>query len=69
MSLELGGKNASVVFDDCDFEKTVATVTRSAFTNQGQVCLSGSRVFVQVSIAVVVILEISLHRVRLYSHS
>jgi len=69
VSLELGGKNASVVFDDCDFEKTVATVTRSAFTNQGQVCLSGSRVFVQVSVTVVVIQEFSLHRAYLYSHS
>ncbi|MGC6509328.1 MAG: aldehyde dehydrogenase [Myxococcota bacterium] len=46
LSLELGGKNASIVFDDCDFEKTVAGVTRAAFLNQGQVCLCGSRILV-----------------------
>ena len=46
-SLELGGKNPSIVFKDCDFEKTIKTVLRSAFTNQGQVCLCGSRIFVE----------------------
>ena len=34
LSLELGGKNASIVFDDCDMEKTVEGVTRAAFLNQ-----------------------------------
>ena len=47
LSLELGGKNASIVFDDCDLEKTVGGVTRAAFLNQGQVCLCGSRILVQ----------------------
>ena len=47
LSLELGGKNASIVFDDCDMEKTVEGVTRAAFLNQGQVCLCGSRILVQ----------------------
>ena len=47
VSLELGGKNASVVFADCDFEKTVKGVTRAAFLNQGQVCLCGSRILVE----------------------
>ena len=47
LSLELGGKNATVVFDDCDLEETVAGVVRAGFLNQGQVCLCGSRVFVQ----------------------
>lgn len=47
ISLELGGKNASIVFADCDLEKTVAGVTRAAFLNQGQICLCGSRILVQ----------------------
>ena len=49
LSLELGGKNASVVFADCDIEKTVPGVVRAGFLNQGQVCLCGSRVLVAVS--------------------
>ena len=47
ISLELGGKNASIVFGDCDLDATVKGVTRSAFLNQGQVCLCGSRVLVE----------------------
>lgn len=47
LSLELGGKNAAVVFDDCSFEDTVAGVTRSMFLNSGQICLCSSRIFVQ----------------------
>jgi aminomuconate-semialdehyde/2-hydroxymuconate-6-semialdehyde dehydrogenase len=50
LSLELGGKNPTIVFADCDLEKTVAGACRSAFTNSGQVCLAGSRVFVERSI-------------------
>jgi aminomuconate-semialdehyde/2-hydroxymuconate-6-semialdehyde dehydrogenase len=50
LSLEMGGKNPAIVFEDCDFEKTVAGVLRSAFTNQGQVCLCGSRILIQDSI-------------------
>jgi aminomuconate-semialdehyde/2-hydroxymuconate-6-semialdehyde dehydrogenase len=50
LSLELGGKNASIVFADCDLEKTVEGVTRAAFLNQGQVCLCGSRVLIEDSI-------------------
>jgi aminomuconate-semialdehyde/2-hydroxymuconate-6-semialdehyde dehydrogenase len=50
ISLELGGKNSSIVFADCDFEKTVKGVTRAAFLNQGQVCLCGSRILVERSI-------------------
>lgn len=50
LSLELGGKNPSLVFADCDFEKTVPGVTRSAFLNQGQICLCGSRILVERSI-------------------
>lgn len=47
VSFELGGKNAALVFDDADLEKTVAGLTRSIFTNTGQVCLSTERVYIQ----------------------
>jgi len=47
LSLELGGKNATIVFDDADLETAAAGAARAAFTNQGQVCLCGSRVLVQ----------------------
>ncbi len=50
LSLELGGKNASIIFADCDLEKTVEGVTRAAFLNQGQVCLCGSRILIEDSI-------------------
>jgi acyl-CoA reductase-like NAD-dependent aldehyde dehydrogenase len=46
VSFELGGKNAAVVFDDVDVEKAVAGLTRSLFTNAGQVCLCTERVYV-----------------------
>lgn len=46
-SLELGGKNPNVIFDDCDYETTMATSLRAAFANQGQICLCGSRILVQ----------------------
>lgn len=47
LSLELGGKNPYVVFDDCDFDKALKTALRASFTNQGQICLCGSRILVQ----------------------
>ncbi len=47
VSLEMGGKNANVIFADCDYEKTLATAVRSSFANQGQICLCGSRIFIQ----------------------
>ncbi|SDR48577.1 aminomuconate-semialdehyde/2-hydroxymuconate-6-semialdehyde dehydrogenase [Paraburkholderia fungorum] len=50
VSFELGGKNAAVVFADCDFDKAVAGVMRSSFTNTGQVCLCSERVYVERSI-------------------
>jgi len=46
-SLELGGKNPAIIFDDCDFDKCVETTIRSSFTNQGEICLCTSRIFVQ----------------------
>lgn len=47
LSLELGGKNANIVFDDCDLDDCVSTSVRSSFTNQGEICLCGSRILVQ----------------------
>jgi len=47
LSLELGGKNPNIIFADCDFEKTVATSIQSSFSNQGEICLCGSRIFVE----------------------
>jgi aminomuconate-semialdehyde/2-hydroxymuconate-6-semialdehyde dehydrogenase len=47
LSLEMGGKNANIVFADCDFNKAVETTVRSSFSNQGQICLCGSRIFVE----------------------
>ncbi|NBO70201.1 aldehyde dehydrogenase [bacterium] len=50
LSLELGGKNPSIIFDDCDFEEAVHQAVRSAFTNQGEICLCGSRILIENSI-------------------
>lgn len=47
VALEMGGKNATIVFADADLEEAVAGALRAGFANQGQVCLCGSRVFVQ----------------------
>lgn len=47
LSLELGGKNPNIIFADCDFEKMMATTLNSSFANQGQICLCGSRIFVE----------------------
>ena len=46
-SLELGGKNPTLVFADCDFDSTVSEVARAAFSNQGQICLCGSRIYIE----------------------
>ncbi len=50
LSLELGGKNPSLVFADCDLAKAVPGVARAAFLNQGQICLCGSRILVERSL-------------------
>ena len=50
LSLELGGKNPTLVFADCDFDAAVEGAVRAGFLNQGQVCLCGSRVLVEQSI-------------------
>jgi aminomuconate-semialdehyde/2-hydroxymuconate-6-semialdehyde dehydrogenase len=47
VSLELGGKNPNIVFADADQDAAIAGSLRSSFANQGQVCLCGSRVFVE----------------------
>ena len=49
-SLELGGKNPVIIFADCDYEEMLQTTLRSSFSNQGQICLCGSRILVQKSI-------------------
>jgi len=50
LSLELGGKNPNIIFSDCDYEDMLKTSVRSSFSNQGQICLCGSRIFVEASI-------------------
>ena len=50
ISLELGGKNAGIVFADCDLDKAIEGTMRSAFANCGQVCLGTERVYVERSI-------------------
>ncbi|KAJ9455524.1 2-aminomuconic 6-semialdehyde dehydrogenase [Diplonema papillatum] len=50
LSLELGGKNATVVFADCDWGAAVETAVRAGFSNQGEICLCGSRLLVERSI-------------------
>jgi aminomuconate-semialdehyde/2-hydroxymuconate-6-semialdehyde dehydrogenase len=47
LSLELGGKNPNLIFGDCDFEKAVTTSVQSSFSNQGEICLCGSRILVE----------------------
>jgi aminomuconate-semialdehyde/2-hydroxymuconate-6-semialdehyde dehydrogenase len=43
----LGGKNANIIFNDCDFDEALSTTVRTSFSNQGQICLCGSRLYVQ----------------------
>lgn len=47
MSLELGGKNPVVIFADCNWEQMMKTTINSSFTNQGEICLCGSRIMVE----------------------
>ena len=51
LSLELGGKNATIILDDADLDVAVNGALRAGFTNGGQVCLCGSRILVHASIA------------------
>ena len=50
LSLELGGKNPNIIFADCDWEKMMKTAIDSSFSNQGQICLCGSRILIEQSI-------------------
>jgi aminomuconate-semialdehyde/2-hydroxymuconate-6-semialdehyde dehydrogenase len=50
VSLELGGKNPALVFADCDLDKTVEGLVRASFTNQGEICLCASRIYIEDSI-------------------
>ncbi len=47
LSLELGGKNPNIIFADCDFEEMMRTTLHSSFSNQGQICLCGSRIYIE----------------------
>ncbi len=46
LSLELGGKNPNIIFEDADLEECIKTTIRSSFSNQGEICLCGSRIYV-----------------------
>ncbi|MBL8795198.1 MAG: aldehyde dehydrogenase [Planctomycetia bacterium] len=50
VALELGGKNPNIIFADADLDAVLPTSIRSAFENQGEICLCGSRIFVEASI-------------------
>ena len=50
LSLELGGKNPNLIFADCDYDKALNVSVRSSFANQGQICLCGSRMYIEASI-------------------
>jgi aminomuconate-semialdehyde/2-hydroxymuconate-6-semialdehyde dehydrogenase len=50
LSLELGGKNPNIIFADSDFEEAVSTSIHSSFSNQGEICLCGSRILVERSL-------------------
>ncbi len=47
LSLELGGKNPNIIFSDCDWDAMIKTTIRSSFSNQGQICLCGSRILIE----------------------
>lgn len=50
LSLELGGKNPNIIFADCNWEKMMQVTMRSSFSNQGQICLCGSRILIESSV-------------------
>jgi aminomuconate-semialdehyde/2-hydroxymuconate-6-semialdehyde dehydrogenase len=50
IALELGGKNPTVIFADTNLDEAMPTIVRSAFENQGEICLCGSRIFVEDSL-------------------
>jgi aminomuconate-semialdehyde/2-hydroxymuconate-6-semialdehyde dehydrogenase len=50
LSLELGGKNPNIIFADCNYDNMLKTTINSSFSNQGQICLCGSRIYIESSI-------------------
>ncbi len=50
LSLELGGKNPNIIFSDCNWDKMMRTSIQSSFSNQGEICLCGSRILVEETI-------------------
>ncbi|MDB2588855.1 aldehyde dehydrogenase, partial [Bacteroidia bacterium] len=50
LSLELGGKNPNIIFEDADIEKAIKTTVNTSFLNQGEICLCGSRLLVHESL-------------------
>ncbi|KAE8602529.1 hypothetical protein XENTR_v10014019 [Xenopus tropicalis] len=50
LSLELGGKNPAIIFEDANLEECINTTVRSSFSNQGEICLCTSRIYVQKTI-------------------
>uniref|UniRef100_A0A2I3M0R6 Aldehyde dehydrogenase 8 family member A1 n=1 Tax=Papio anubis TaxID=9555 RepID=A0A2I3M0R6_PAPAN len=50
LSLELGGKNPAIIFEDANLDECIPATVRSSFANQGEICLCTSRIFVQKSI-------------------
>src|SRR5205085_11882977 len=47
LSLELGGKNPNIIFADCDWDRMMKTSIQSSFSNQGEICLCGSRILIE----------------------
>ncbi|MET3695770.1 aminomuconate-semialdehyde/2-hydroxymuconate-6-semialdehyde dehydrogenase [Bacillus oleivorans] len=47
LSYELGGKNPNIIFADSDLDEVIDTTIKSSFINQGEVCLCGSRIYVE----------------------
>ena len=50
LSLEMGGKNAAIIFDDCNYSEMLDTIVKSSFSNQGQICLCTSRLLIESTI-------------------
>lgn len=50
LSLELGGKNPNIIFSDCNYNKMLESTIQSSFRNQGEICLCGSRIFIEKNI-------------------
>ncbi|HET6655784.1 MAG TPA: aldehyde dehydrogenase [Gammaproteobacteria bacterium] len=50
LSLELGGKNPTLIFADCDFDAALDGAVKAAFSNQGEICLCGSRILIESSL-------------------